>query len=235
MSSVDTSSSPRDLLPDPARGSGCRPLRKDAERNRQRILAAARAVFAQRGLAATLDDVARHACLGVGTVYRRFSDKDDLVEALFEDGIRRLVGLADEALGDPDAWSGLVAFLEGASRQMADDRGLREAVMSPHHGRSGIAVARAELEPRLEALVARAQASGQLRTDVSATDFVVLLKTLQVAADIGCAVTGDYWTRHLGLVLDGLRASPAGSTPLRCAPLSAGQLHEALAGRTHRA
>ena len=92
----------------------------------------------------------------------------------------------------------------------------------------------AEMRAAQNQAAAAAQTSGQLRPDVSATDFVVLLKTLQVAADIGCAVAGDYWTRHLGLVLDGLRAAPAGSTPLRCAPLSAGQLHDALASRTRR-
>ena len=212
---------------------GCRPLRRDAERNRQRILASARAVFADRGLVATLDDVARHACLGVGTVYRRFADKDALVEALFEDGIRALVELADRGAADPDPWTGLVTFLESASRQMAADRGLREALMSPHHGHAGIAVARGELEPRLEALVERARESGQLRPDVVATDLVVLLQALQTAADLGCAASPDYWQRHLDLVLDGLRATRT-TTPLRCTPLTPPQLHDAMESRRRR-
>ena len=75
-----------------------RPLRKDAERNRQRIIEAAGQLFAERGLGVTLDDVARHAGVGVGTVYRRFPGKEDLVEALFAEEIDLLVARAEQAL-----------------------------------------------------------------------------------------------------------------------------------------
>ena len=78
-----------------------RPLRKDAERNRQRILAAAAEVFTERGLEATLDDVARHAGVGVGTVYRRFPDKAALADALFEERIDALVELATAMRNNP--------------------------------------------------------------------------------------------------------------------------------------
>jgi AcrR family transcriptional regulator len=89
-----------------------RPLRADAARNRERILQAARAVFAERGLDATLDDVAHQAGLGVGTVYRRFASKEDLVEALFAQAITDMVGLAEEAATRDDSWQGLVWFLK---------------------------------------------------------------------------------------------------------------------------
>src|SRR6266851_723708 len=87
-------------------------LRRDAELNRRRIIAAAREVFRERGLAATLDDVARHAGVGVGTVYRRFANKEELVDALFDDMIDTVAALAQEAVADPDAWRGLTTSLE---------------------------------------------------------------------------------------------------------------------------
>ena len=96
-----------------------RPLRRDAERNRQRILQAASEVFTERGLDVSLDEVARYAGVGVGTVYRRFRTKEDLVEALFVDRIEEVAALAEEAARAADPWSGLACFMEEA----ADDAG----------------------------------------------------------------------------------------------------------------
>ncbi|PRC43419.1 TetR family transcriptional regulator, partial [Mycobacterium sp. ITM-2017-0098] len=90
------------MIDKPARG-----LRTDAERNRRRIIEAARDLCATRGLDATLNEVAHHANLGVGTVYRRFPTKEALFEAIFEDGIDQLVALADTALKSEDSWQGL--------------------------------------------------------------------------------------------------------------------------------
>src|ERR1051325_5777449 len=89
-----------------------RPLRKDAERNRLRILDAAGERFAQRGLGVTLDDIARHAGVGVGTVYRRFADKELLIDALFEQRLEAMRATAERALAEPDPWNGLVLFFE---------------------------------------------------------------------------------------------------------------------------
>src|SRR5690242_8811486 len=102
--------------------TGCgRPLRRDAERNRQRILQAAAEVFTQRGLDATLDDVARQAGVGVGTVYRRFPDKETLVAELFQDRIDTLVAAAEKACTGADPWQALVSYLEYAAASMAGD------------------------------------------------------------------------------------------------------------------
>ena len=103
---------------------GERPLRRDAERNRQRILHAAAEVFTQRGLDATLDDVAREAGVGVGTVYRRFPDKESLVAELFADRIDAMVGVAEQALAAPDPWQALVSYLEYAAETMASSIGM---------------------------------------------------------------------------------------------------------------
>src|SRR5262249_49101238 len=117
-----------------AAAPAARPLRRDAERNRQRILQAAAEVFTEQGLRATLDDVADRAGVGVGTVYRRFPDKEALVEALFTERLDKLVGFAEQALADPDPWAGLVDLLERAATIMAGDRGLRQILMYATYG-----------------------------------------------------------------------------------------------------
>jgi len=217
-----------------ATADGCRPLRRDAERNRRRILDAARDVFADRGFAATLDDVAHAAGLGVGTVYRRFPDKDALVEALFEERITGLVELAEQAALAEDAWAGLAGFLEAASRLMASDRGLRQAVMSPHHGRAGVAVARSQLAPRVDGLLRRAHESGQLRPDVAASDLVTTLEAVQVAAEIGGTAHPEHWRRLFAVLLDGLRCREGGCAALPGDPLTEQELAEAMGLRKTR-
>ena len=108
----------------------CRGLRKDAERNRQRVLEAARELFAVKGMEATLNDVAQHANVGVGTVYRRFATKEELVDAIFADGIDQVVCLAESALQHGDSWEGFVWFVEHLCELTATDRGLRQMVYS---------------------------------------------------------------------------------------------------------
>src|SRR6516225_10472446 len=103
-----------------------RPLRRDAERNRQRILKAAAEVFNERGLDVSLDEIARHAGVGVGTVYRRFRTKEELIEALFLDRLDSVAAIADEADANPDAWCGLVSFMERMAEIMEGDLGLRQ-------------------------------------------------------------------------------------------------------------
>src|SRR3954462_15517268 len=103
-----------------------RPLRKDAELNRQRLLAAATEVFAQRGLDATLNDVAHHAGGGVGTAYRRFTNKEDLIEAIWRQQVAELEAILHEALATPDPWDGLVLYLEHSLAVQARDRGMAQ-------------------------------------------------------------------------------------------------------------
>src|ERR1700712_4143530 len=106
--------------------SETRPLRKDAERNRERLLAAARELFATRGLGVTLNDIAHHAGVGVGTAYRRFANKEEVIDALFEQRLAAVADVAQEALDDPDAWNGLVAFISRAMHMQLGDLGLNQ-------------------------------------------------------------------------------------------------------------
>src|SRR3954463_3271215 len=119
-----------------------RPLRKDAELNRERLLASARELFATRGLEVTLNDIAHHAGVGVGTAYRRFANKEEVIDALFEERLQAVAAVAQEAAEDPDAWRGLVTFLERALHMQFGDRGLNEIMNNPHLGDARVRVAR---------------------------------------------------------------------------------------------
>lgn len=201
-------------MPDPREGSEPRPLRRDAERNRQLILRAAAEVFTTRGLQASLDDVARHAGVGVGTVYRRFPDKESLAEALFEERIEAMARLAENALAEPDSWTGLMSFLEGACTELSTDRGLHEIVMYATHGRDRTGRARARMQPLVTALVQRAQEDGQLRADLQPTDMLFIEFMVSAAARYAEPVKPEIWRRYLTLITDALRPARADTTPL---------------------
>jgi AcrR family transcriptional regulator len=185
-----------------------RPLRKDAERNRRRILDAAGELFAEQGLHVTLDAVAARAGVGVGTVYRRFADKDALIDALFEVRIEEVVAIAEEALRHDDAWEGLVAFFEQGLELHAHDRGLKELLFTTAHGRERVSRARDRIKPLVSRVVERAQASGQLRADVDVTDMPVLQLMLTSVMEYAGDTAPEVWRRCLAIVLDGLRAGP---------------------------
>jgi AcrR family transcriptional regulator len=207
--------------------TAARPLRRDAERNRRRILEAAAEAFAARGLTITMDDIAAHAGVGVGTVYRRFPQKDLLIEALFEERVAELVALAEVALHAEDPWEGLVGFLERAQALQASNRGLKELVLSTAHGRDRVACVRERLGPLTEGLVTRAQASGQLRADVDGSDLPLVQVMLGAVVDVTRDVAPDTWRRMLALMIDGLRASEP-RTVLPSPALDAGQIDHAM-------
>ncbi len=205
-----------------------RPLRRDAERNRQRIIEVAREAFADDGLAVTLDEIARRAGVGVGTVYRRFPDKEQLIDALFEERIGEMVAFAEEALRSDDAWDGLVSFLEGATEAHADDRGLKEVALSGVHGLERVARARELMFPLVSQLVARAQEQGSLRPDVRATDMPLLQLMLGSLSECTRDVDPEIWRRYLGILTDGLRTRRDGPTALEPSALEPGQVQRTM-------
>ena len=190
---------------DPERAGQAR-LRRDAELNRRRIIAAAREVFRDRGVGATLNDVARHAGVGVGTVYRRFSDKEQLVDALFEDMIETVDTHTRTALAEPDAWAGLTHALEKVCEVQAMDRGLREVMLGTGRGPQRQAQMLERVAPLLGQLVARAKEQGGLRPDIVPPDFPILQLMLgAVTEHIG---QPELWRRYLAVLIDGMRARP---------------------------
>jgi AcrR family transcriptional regulator len=205
-----------------------RPLRRDAERNRQRILEAASEVFTERGLDVSLDEVARHAGVGVGTVYRRFRTKEDLVEALFMDRIEEVAALAEKAAEAADPWSGLVCFMEQMTAMLAGDLGLRQMLMFATYGRDKVWYARQRNAPLVSRLVERAQAAGQLRSDLKQTDIPFIVFVLTEVAQLARQVSPEIWRRYLALVLDGLRPGREGITPLPVRALRPEELERAM-------
>jgi AcrR family transcriptional regulator len=199
--------------------SGMRPLRRDAERNRQRILKAASEVFNERGLEVSLDEIARYAGVGVGTVYRRFPTKEELVKALFVDRIDSIASIAEEALRATDPWSGLVSFMEQMAEMMAGNLGLRQMLMFATYGQDRVAYARQRNAPLVHRLVERAQAAGQLRTDLRQTDIPFIVFLLAEATQLAHSACPGIWRRYLTLILDGLRPGRECVTPLPVAAL----------------
>jgi AcrR family transcriptional regulator len=190
----------------PLGGAAARPLRADARRNREKVLAAARAAFAEQGRDAQMDDVARRAEVGVGTVYRHFPTKEALLEALSEDRFARIAERAREKLDRPDAWDAFVELMWDAGHSLAGDRALTEVMAArepgaPCHGQIELADIAAEL-------MRRAKEAGDMRPDVVVEDIPMVM------CGVGSATSRphpcpDAWRRHLGILIDGLRASAA--------------------------
>jgi len=194
-------------------GEDARPLRRDAARNRRLILEAAHELFAERGLDVTLDDVARHAGVGVGTVYRRFSGKEELIDALFEEQLDRLVAKAERALGEESPWDAFAGFLVGCTEDLVRDHGLREVILSGAYACARVVQVRERLTPLAEALIRRAQEAGELRDDFRDTDIPLIEEMLGSVYRFAQSTRPEVWRRYLVFVLDGLRPRP-GLTPL---------------------
>jgi len=188
-----------------------RPLRRDAERNRQRILEAAHVVFAERGLSGSHDDIAREAGVGVGTVYRRFPDKEQLIDALFEARIGEIADAARAAADHPDPWEGLIGFLTRAQELQSEDRGLRELVLGGARGAERAAGARSLIAPLVGRLLQRAKDAGMVRSDIELTDLPLIQLAIGTIAESSRDVAPDVWRRAMTIVFDGLRAECARS------------------------
>src|SRR3954454_24077425 len=211
---------------DPARAE--RPLRRDAELNRQRILTAAADAFAEGGLAVTMDEIARRAGVGVGTVYRRFPDKELLVEALFEQRIDEFVALAEAARDEPDPFAGLVRFFETFLTVQAADRALKEVVLAPPRGAGRAARARDRIGPIVDDLLARALAAGAVRPDVAASDLALIQFMLGAGLAFTHDVAPETWRRVLAIVLDGLRPQREATSALPAPALADRELERAM-------
>jgi AcrR family transcriptional regulator len=196
-----------------------RPLRRDAERNRQRILDAARALVAEHGLDVSHDDIARAADVGVGTVYRRFPDKQDLFDELLAEEVAAMVAGAERARAETDPWAGLVAFVTGNLERQAGVRGLRE-LMTSGRGSDLARRARRRMAVAIVDLVDRAHAAGRLRADVGVGDIAVAEMMVAEIIDRAQGIEPQLWRRALAVVLDGFRDHgqpplPGAAPPMR--------------------
>ena len=190
---------------DTAQPAPTRSLRRDAERNRRRILDAAREVFAAQGLDAGLNEIARHAGLGVGTVYRRFPDKQTLVETVLEDEVASLTVLIEDSFHTDSAWEGLTRLLHVVADRQVAHRGFSEAILGSDHHRQFSAAFRTRVGPRVVALIQRAEQEGSLRSGVSVGDLMMLLLMVGELGTAGEAVRPGVHRRYVDLFLESLK------------------------------
>jgi AcrR family transcriptional regulator len=187
-------------------------LRADARRNRDAVLAAARKLFAEQGLEAQMPDVAKAAKVGVGTVYRHFPTKEDLIRALADDHFNRLAERAREALEEDDAWEAFEGFIRFSAEIQVEDRGLCE-VMGSRPDVMGAAARAAGLDELSGQLVNRAQRSGELRSDVTWEDVPMIACSLGRITQTREGPAAGRWPRLLAIVLDGLRSPGSARLP----------------------
>jgi AcrR family transcriptional regulator len=189
-----------------------RVLRSDARRNRAAVVEASKKLFADQGLDAQMPDVAKAAKVGVGTVYRHFPTKDDLIAALAAERFERLAEKAREGIANEDPWQGLCDFIRFSAQIQADDRGLCEVMGSRPEVMEASAMA-VGLDELCNQLVKRAQRSGDLRKDLEWEDIPMIACGLGriTPAEMGPA-TGR-WPRLVEIILDGLRAPGSSKLP----------------------
>ena len=193
---------------------GGRATRKDSVRNRVRLIDAARAIFAERGFSASLDDIAKQAGVGIGTAYRHFPNKQAIAELVLADATEQIAVDARTALAIDDPWQALATFFDLVATRQAADRGLYEALTG-----QGDAEAQARIWPEIVAAVTelfdRAHGAGVIRADAAPSDIAAIFALLGPAFEMSHGITPDLWRRYLALVLDGLRATdrPAIRTP----------------------
>src|SRR3954466_15923037 len=189
-------------------------LRADAARNRELIIAAGAAVFAERGLDAATAEIAHRAGVGEATLFRRFPTKDDLIDAIIETRMEELAALADAAADHPDPTTSLERFMQDLVKQFSRDKGFFEAAgarcmndprFQPQRERGTEAVGR---------LLKRAQDAGAVRTDLSPSDISFLAGSAMYAMEVSKpGLREDLWKRYLRVILDGMK--PDGASKLR--------------------
>jgi AcrR family transcriptional regulator len=189
-----------------------RALRADARRNREAVIAAAKKLFADQGLDAQMPDIAKSAKVGVGTVYRHFPTKDDLIAALAVERFERLAEKVREALESDDPWEGLCEFIRFAARLQADDRGLCEVMGSRPEVMNASALA-VGLDKLTQEMVRRAQRSGDLRKDLDWEDIPMIACSMGSVTQAQMGPGIGRWPRLVEIIIDGLRAPCSAKLP----------------------
>ncbi|MFF5295353.1 TetR/AcrR family transcriptional regulator [Paractinoplanes globisporus] len=178
-------------------------LRADAERNRTALLCAAREIFGEHGLDASLDEIARRAGVGNATLYRRFPTRRDLIAEVFAGQMAEYVELAELALHEPDPWAAFVGYLTRLFELQATDRGLSELLVSTSFDDDErLSALRAAAQRGASEVIARAQQAGGLRDDFTRKDIAILMRAN--AGVVRGSLDPDAWKRQLVLLLDGL-------------------------------
>jgi len=193
-----------------------KPLRVDAERNRGRIVEAAQAAFAERGLDVPLEDVAGRAGVGIATLYRRFPTREDLIATCFERRVADYANVAEEALDAPDAWAGFCAYVERICGMQAADRGLKDVLTRTFPDARAMEAHRTRGYELSVRMIERTQEAGALRADFVPEDLVLLLMANAGVVQGAGEAAPDAWRRFVALMLEAFRAD--GASPLPAPP-----------------
>ena len=190
-------------------------MRADARRNRDAIVAAAYELFAEQGTEAQMDEIARRAALGVGTLYRHFPAKEDLLDAVIARRFERLAeraGQAAQQAGDGEPWEAFKGYIEWAAEMQAGDRALSEA-MATRSERMHAAAVGSGLVDALEQLVEHAKSAGAVRDDLVVEDIPALVCSIGAVAAAAIQKPGWRWDRVIAIWLDGVRAPGLSELP----------------------
>jgi AcrR family transcriptional regulator len=183
-----------------------RPLRADARRNLERILASARALFAERGPGAQMEDIAAHAGVGIGTLYRRFPTKEALVTELVRERFQEFGVIAAECEGIEGPYDALATMMRRHGEAVEDDVAFQLAMMNLNEFEwEGIEQDKAALNAVVARIIERAQSAGEVRADLRAEDYGMMM--CGITATMHFMGRSHEWRRHLDLILAGLKPS----------------------------
>ena len=219
------------LLSSVTRMTAIRPLRADAERNRLRIVDAAKTLFAERGVDVAVEDIAAAAGVGIGTFYRRFPDRESLVEAVFESKLEHVIDAARDALEIEDPWVAFRTYVLTVARMHARDRGLKDVLLCSDRGQECVAGFREQIRPLAVELLERAKAAGALREDVTAFDVPMIHQAVSAIAELTRDISPEYFERTLTLLVDGLARERASTTAMPAPPLDEAQFTAVMSRR----
>jgi AcrR family transcriptional regulator len=203
-----------------------RPLRRDARERRGKLIAAAQREFASHGVDASLEKIARDAGVAIGTLYRHFPTRLDLLVAAFEPRLQEFLEGADKALAMEDPWEGFVGYLENLFAVQAGDRGFNDFLSRRFPGNAETERIHDEMCAQIEDVLNRAQEAGEVRPDLRQADIVNLIWSNGRIIDATSATAPTAWRRQLYLMLDAYRAERAHAIPEP--PMTDDQLYDAM-------
>jgi AcrR family transcriptional regulator len=203
-----------------------RPLRRDAQERRGNLIAAAQREFAAHGVDASLEKIARDAGVAIGTLYRHFPTRLDLLMAAFRPRLQEFLDGAAKALEMDDPWDGFVCYLENLFAVQAGDRGFNDFLSRRFPGNAETERIHDVMCQQIEDVLTRAQEAGDARPDITQADIVNLIWSNGRIIDATSATAPNAWRRYLYLMLDAYRAERAHSIPEP--PMTSEQLYDAM-------
>jgi AcrR family transcriptional regulator len=202
------------------------PRRRDAIERRHRLIAAAQKEFASQGVNGSLEAIARNAGVAIGTLYRHFPTRLDLLMTVFEPRLREFLEGATNAIQTDDPWTAFVSYLENLFRVQAGDRGFNDFLSRRFPSSAETERIHDEMCQQIESVLVRAQDAGQARPDIALADIVNLIWSNGRMIDATSTTAPGEWRRHLYLMLDAYRAERA--HPLPEPPMTEAQLYDAM-------